>query len=219
MSFVNLTDKGLLVIQSDTEPVDLREAIAGKRFNRLHLYGKPANLQVLESLTQLVELHLQSTGHVDLSALRGLTRLQDLNYISGSLKTVDLAFAAKKLKRLALGRQKSLKDLSPIAACVNLEALRLSHLPNVRTYVSLKAFKRLKTLELINLGTWPTLKDLAGAAALASLVLDRTRIVDGQWKVLPRLAKLRFIGGMRDAFGKTAVAEFQKQRPDVEVVG
>src|SRR5262249_18115123 len=144
-----MTDDGTLVVQRLDTPIDLGEAIRGKTFNRLHIYGKPTNLKLLGSLTPLVELRLQSTGHVDFAPIRHLTKLETLCYFSGSLKEIDLAFAAGSLRQLTLGRHRSLKDLKPIEVCRGLEKLSLSHLPNRTNDPSLLTFPVLRTLELI----------------------------------------------------------------------
>jgi len=217
-SFINLTAEGCLIIQQYDTPVDLREAARGKTFERLHVYGRPSSLDHISELTHLVELKLQSTGHLDFACLKDYTRLQELNCFSGSLRAIDLAFAKKTLKKLSIGRHKALIDVSPIAVCSRLEVLELSHLPNIERHVSLSAFSRLKELQLINLRTWPGVEGLAKTPRLETLSLGRTKIADGDWSPLLRLKRLNFVGGLRDAFGPAAAAEFRKKRPDVEAV-
>jgi hypothetical protein len=218
-SRVNLTDDGTLVVQRYDKPVDLGEAIQGKTFKGLHIYGKPNNLKLLSSLTHLVELRLQSTGHVDFEPINDLTKLEKLSYFSGSLKELDLTFLRDILRELDLGRHKSLTDLRPIEVCRRLEVLRLSHLPKITHHASLASFRSLRRLELINLGTWPSLRDLKGAANLEWLCVGRTKIDDGCWEPLLQLGKLRFVGGMVDAFGRSAADELKVKRPKVRVVG
>jgi len=218
-SQVNLTDDGTLVVQRYDKPIDLGKAVRGKAFTRLHIYGKPTNLQLLGSLTHLVGLRLQSTGHVDFVPISRLTKLEELSYFSGSLKEIDLTFAAGGLRHLTLGRHRSLTDLRPVEVCRRLEELSLSHLPNIATGLSLATFRALKTLELINLRTWPSLRELEGAVHLESLCVSRTAVRDGCWEPLLRLPKLRFVGGMTDAFGRSAAAELKKRRPEIRVVG
>src|SRR5206468_3392193 len=89
-------------------PLDLADAVAGRKFKRLHIYGRPRNLDQLATLTQLVELRMQSTKLADLSLLTGMTRLETLIYGSGSLKELDLSFAAGSLTSLWLAAHRSL---------------------------------------------------------------------------------------------------------------
>src|SRR5262249_22307419 len=107
-SRATLTEDGTLVVQRLSTPIDLGEAVRDRIFTGLHVYGKPTNLRLLASLTHLVQLRLQSTGHTDFMGISGLTRLAELSYFSGSLKVIDLSFAADTLRRLGLGRQRSL---------------------------------------------------------------------------------------------------------------
>jgi hypothetical protein len=216
---VNLTDDGTLVVQRLDTPIDLAEAIGAKTFTRLHVYGRPTNLHLLGTLTHLVELRLQSTGHVDFTPISGLTNLEALSYFTGSLKKIDMAFVASRLRQLTLGRHRALTDLRPIEVCQGLERLSLSHLPNRKDGPSLTPFRALKVLELINLRTWRSLRELEGAADLEWLCVSRTKIGDGCWQPLLNLAKLRFVGGMADAFGRSAAAEFKTARPEIRVVG
>jgi hypothetical protein len=218
-SQVNLTNDGTLVVQRLNTPIDLGEATRGRTFAGLHVYGRPTNLKLLASLTHLVELHLQSTGHATFEPISSLTRLETLSYCSGSLKEIDLRFAAGTLRELTLGRHRLLGDLRPIEVCRGLDKLSLSHLPNITNHLRLAPFRSLQTLELINLRAWPSLRDLAGAVDLEWLCVSRTTIQDGCWEPLLHLAKLRFVGGMADAFGRSASAELQARRPEVRVVG
>jgi hypothetical protein len=218
-SWVNLTDDGTLVVHSYDEPIDLGEAIRGKTFDRLHIYGKPTNLDLLGSLTHVVGLLLKGTGHTDFTSITGLTRLRELSYYSGSLKSLDLKFTAGTLKTLLLGRHRLLRDLRPIEVCRGLEALSLSALTNITNYPNLARFRSLKRLELVGLRTWPSLHGLKGAVDLESLCVARTKIEDGRWEVLLRLKKLEFVGGMANALGRDAVAEIKRKRPEVQVAG
>jgi hypothetical protein len=216
---VSLTDDGTLVVQRQDTPIDFAEAVRAKTFTRVHVYGRPTNLHILGTLAHLVELRLQSTGHVDFTSISGLTNLETLSYFSGSLKKIDLAFVASRLRQLTLGRHRSLTELRPIEVCQGLERLSLSHLPNRKDCPSLTPFRALKVLELINLRSWPSLRELEGAGDLEWLCVSRTKIGDGRWEPLLNLAKLRFLGGMADAFGPSAAAEFKTARPDIQVVG
>jgi hypothetical protein len=219
VSFSNsVTQTGdlLVLIAGYRPPMDFAVAIAGKRFNRLHVYGRPSNLSLLATLTHLVELRMQSTQLTDFSLLAGMSRLRELVYGSGSLKACDLSFAAKSLTSLWLSNHRSLTDLSPIGLCTKLRKLSLRSLPNVRGYFATELLHRLELLQLGNLRRWPSLTGLAGARSLQKLYLDRTRIEDGAWEPLLRLKRLRYVSALEDAFGRQAAAEFRKRRPEVE---
>lgn len=219
MPFKNsVTQNGELLVLGGgyRPPIDFAAAIAGRRFNRLHLYGKPANLNVLSTQTHLVELRMQSTKLTDFSLIAGMIRLEELIYGSGSLKECDLTFAAKSLTSLWLTDHRSLTDLTRIGVCAKLKQLSLRNLPHVKNYFELKSLPHLELLALRNVRRWPSLTGLARAKSLQKLLLDRTKIVDGIWEPLLKLKRLEYVSGLEDAFGKEAASEFRKRRPEVE---
>jgi hypothetical protein len=217
-SFVSRPDRASLVINVYDKSIDFAAAITGQKFKRLHIYGKPTKLNLLSKLTHLVELRMQSIGLTDLSALAKLDCLEELSYVSGGLKEIDLSFAAGTLTTLYLSRHRSLTDLSPIDMCKKLRHLHLCNLPHVRTFCDLKSFTRLEVLDLRNVRHWPSLKGLERADKLRTLFVDRTHIDDGDWKRLLKLRQLTYISGMGDAFGKSATAAFRQQRPEIEMI-
>lgn len=222
MSFTNTVTQpteDLLVINSIySPPIDFAAAVARKKFKRLHVYGRPRNFGVLSTLTHLVELRMQSTKIQDFSILGDFNRLEVLIYVTGSLRTLDLAFAAKSLTNLWISGHRSLTDVGPIEVCKNLKELTLRNLQRIARYCDLKKLPRLEFLALWKLGSWPSLQGLKRTAKLQRLFLDQTHIKDGAWEVLLKLKQLRFISGMEHAFGKVAAAEFRKHRPEVEMI-
>jgi hypothetical protein len=196
--------------------MDFAAAVAGKKFKRLHIYGKPTNLNHLSTLTHLVELRMQSTKLTDFSILSGMNRLEELIYGSGSLKECDLSFVARSLTSLWLTDHRSLTNLDPIGMCTKLKKLSLRNLPHVQSYFDLKYLPRLELLDLRNLRRWPSLTGLGEAKSLQKLFLDRTNIEDGIWEPLLRLKRLEYVSALEDAFGKEAATEFRKRRPEVQ---
>ncbi len=197
-------------------PIDFAAAIAGRTFKRLHVYGKPANLNLLSTLTHLVELRMQSTKLTDFSLIAGMNRLEELIYGIGSLKECDLSFATKTLTSLWLTDHRSLTDLTTIGACKKLKKLSLRNLPNLKCYVDLKALPHLELLALRNLRKWPSLTGIVGAKSLQKLFLDRTKIEDGVWEPLLMLKRLEYVSALEDAFGSEIAAEFRKRKPEVQ---
>jgi hypothetical protein len=213
---VTQTGDLLVLITGYRPPINFAEAIRGRRFRRLHVYGRPENLNLLSTLVHLVELRMQGTKLTDFSSITGMTRLEELIYGSGSLKACDLSFAAKKLRSLWLSRHRSLTDLSPIGLCWQVRQLSLCNLPNLQSYFELESLPRLELLQLRNLRRWPSLSGLAGAKSLQKLFLDRTRIEDGAWEPLLKLKRLQYVSALEDAFGGEAANEFRARRPEVE---
>jgi hypothetical protein len=219
VSFSNsVTQTGdlLVIIAGYHPPLDLADAITGRRFHRLHIYGKPKNLILLSTLPHLIQLRMQSTKLTDVSSITGMARLEELIYGSGSLKVCDLSFAVKTLRSLWLSRHRSLADLTPIGRCRQLRKLSLCNLPRLDRYFELESLRRLELLQLRNLRRWPSLTGLAQAKALQRLFLDRTRIEDGAWGPLLKLKRLQYVSGLEDAFGHEVAAEFRTRRPEIE---
>jgi Leucine-rich repeat (LRR) protein len=219
MSFSNtVTQHGdLLVLNGGYHPpIDFAAAIAGRTFKRLHIYGKPKNLKLLSTLTQLVELRMQSTKLTDFSLLAGMNRLEVLIYGSGSLKECDLSFASKSLTSLWLTDHRSLMDLTSISNCTKLKELSLRNLSHVKSYIDLKSLPHLELLALRNLRQWPSISGIAGAKSLQKLFLDRTKIEDAVWEPLLKLKRLKYVSALEDAFGDEIAAEFRIRRPEVE---
>lgn len=216
MSFANsitLTGDLLVLNGGYRPPIDLAAATAGKRFRRLHIYGKPTNLDHLATLTHLVELRMQSTRLTDFALLAGMSRLEELVYGSGSLRTGDLSFASRTLSSLALSGHRSLTSLASVGQCTKLRRLFLHNLPAVREFFDLGTLDELELLDLRKLRHWPSLAGLG--PSVQRLYLDGTRIDDGAWGPLVGLKHLVWVSALEDAFGKEAAAEFRRRRPDV----
>lgn len=219
MSFTNTVSQcgELLVLNGGYRPpIDFTAAIAGKQFKRLHIYGKPTNLNLLSTLTHLVQLRMQSTKLTDFSLLAGMNRLEELIYGSGRLKECDLSFAAKSLTSLWLNTHRLLTSLTPLGVCTKLKKLSLCSLPHVQSYFDLKSLPHLELLALRNVRRWPSLTGLAGAKSLQKVFLDKTKIEDGDWEPLLKLKRLEYVSALEDAFGTEAAAEFRKRRPEVQ---
>ena len=158
------------------------------------------SVEPLAPLTQLEILYLKQDGIADISPLKGLVNLQELN-LSGNYDIADIS-AVKDMKKLVMLdiSTNSVKDLTPIEGLTSLERLNaanneISELPDMSNLEKLTAvdlsenqltnvdeLAKLTNLEEINLSGNDGLTDITALAALTSLEEDSCYLPTTQMK-------------------------------------
>ena len=86
-----------------------------------------------------------------------------------SIKHLSLLFSCPRLKRLFLGGNHVVKDLSPLSSCKDLEVLEIIRCPLITSLASLSTLKKLKTVYCGGIAPTASLLPLASCAELKVL--------------------------------------------------
>ena len=91
-----------------------------------------SDLSPLSSCKRLKKLILLDSIVIDLTPLLSMPLLEEVDFSSGTVKDLSTLSHSKKLKKLSIGSNWDLQDLSPLCQCPNLEELDISDLPLIK---------------------------------------------------------------------------------------
>jgi internalin A len=150
-------------------PAGLEEAVTLRRLKLgFQKSSSFADLGPLEKLTALEELCLADVDAVrDLSPLRGLTRLRNLDVSETAVRDLTPLAGLARLRALDVSDTR-VRDIGPITRLTELETLSLSGLP-IESVEPLVVLTRLRHLTLDRCERLRSLRPLAGCASLQVL--------------------------------------------------
>lgn len=149
---VNMTQLDL----AGNEIVDLTPIKNCKKLEKLDLssqystsqYKELSDISPLENLTNLKVLRLKSNDIEDVSILKNLINLEELDLFGNrKIKSIEGFEKLTKLKILLLNRTRSIKDITPLKECKNLQQLSIQG-NKVDNIDALKDHKNLEKLDI-----------------------------------------------------------------------
>jgi Leucine-rich repeat (LRR) protein len=157
----------------------------------LTLIDMPELTRLANLPATLTELHLESTGIVDLRDIIRLPRLRSLTLIRNfQLGTLDGLDRLPRLTRLRLSNNRTLDDFTILQRLTGLTALDLSDSRRFTTLQDLQGLQALTELNVSRTG----LRDLTGIDRLSALTrLDISRLQIRELQGIEQLAQLRVL--------------------------
>lgn len=185
----NLTKlKSLYLVQSYKFKLDLSNFQALKSFKTE--YWRASYKSVFD-LNKINSLSIKRYKESDLSMLKSLTKLNHLEIITGSVKSLKGIEEISTIKKLELHYVYGLNSLE--FAPINIKTLIIQNLKNLMNIDSVQNISQLKFLEIISCGditSISTLKDLRKLEHLR--IVGNTKILDGEMKYLTHIPKVTF---------------------------
>ena len=176
-NLANLTNVGIKI----GTVTDFTPLTGLTKLQELSLYGdiSALDLSALGDMTGLTRLYLSSmdgsngVAVQDLSALSGLTNLQDLQISVNGLKSFHGLEGATKLTQLQIYGSPDIQDLSALSGLTKLQSLQISGsgTGNLKSLQGLEGMTQLRELRLYVDGL-ESLEGLQGATGLTSLEIN-----------------------------------------------
>ncbi len=175
-----------------------------KDLRSVSLVGQQKDIEVISDLQRLESVWFSGITLRGLDLLRPLKRLKSLGMILGGTKNLSALQGMSRLEQLELIHVQGLSDISVISTLVGLKRLALRDLRNVRALPDLSKLTKLGGVELMTMKGITDLSPLASAPALREFAhVAVTDVYPKTYAPLLKSKSLKKIGVMR-GYGNTA---------------
>ncbi|MCD9583816.1 hypothetical protein [Tenacibaculum maritimum] len=217
LSNINLTHLGIEETKSKTVALSFIKAF--KNLESLYIDGMKKGLENVQHLKKLKKITFRAIKMDDVSCLKTLENLEELNLFYGSYKNLAALSSLQQLKSISFSRVRQIPNFIFLNSLKNLEQIKFEGMSQMKEVPNLSNLKKLKSIHLRNNLRLSDIKNIEKIPALKLLQIffpenikasERRKLVAQSVKILRNSQTIRYTNIMHWTDEATSKEIFEK---------